>query len=953
MKVFVLGVLVAILGAVLAPAGSASASAKVGSLAIEEYRKDFDVSRPQAEEVLEVQNSAAKADVVGGLEDRLDSRYAGIWFDNEKGEFVVPVLAGTGEQALAPEFDQADLGTSEFRTSPAQSSWEELEAAQRQLDQGLFQSIKEGFIQTFLDPRTNAVVITQARGIGIDAQRDVQRLAAASSVEVDVRTDETERFGGELEACSDPFCGSPLRGGVKIYTPADPNTYCTAGFPAIGTNGNRYLVTAGHCVELYPKAPLNLEWASKDNGLQARFIGVAEQWENALGVPPSVGDWAKIKANGSFWDTGSWTSEIAYWGTPIIGEKGVEGKTAPVNLDYPITGEAANVVGDYACHSGIMTGTSCGFISALNVTITAGGLIEYGLNRLENACSIPGDSGGPYFIGHSALGLHVYSEGSGFCGKSLFYSDILKATAALKVSIAPPAPHVTISATALNGNPGWATVKGGVQTTNGIVVNGKTINVKLFKWESNAWSLKATLPTTVNNNNYEIKDWNGVGPGQWLAKAVFPAQGGLGESTSDETHEGSFTVKDGYRIVNKNSGKCLDVYYASKENGASTKQQYCADPTVFENQVFTLAPEGNGYLRLKPRHSGGCLEIAGASQENTALLQQWACNGSAQQSWQPVTLETVGGTQYIRLIAKHSGKCLDVLAGSKADGASVGQWECNTTAQQKWSLQSVDSAPVATETFATAPEYERLNGQPGYATVRGWVKTGYYGIPAGDNWVNLNYEKEVSPGNFSLIKTNHPTLNSEGFYEVQYEGLAAGNWRIWTGFQGSTAASPALAASQSPKVSVQINSGYRFVFRHSGKCLTLSGNNPAAGTPIVQWACNASASPGDGQVFTLVPMGNGYFEVKVNSSGRCLDVKEWSQSPGTWLRQYDCWGPEQSNQLWQVVPIAGQSPWNAFMVKHSGQCADVYASSTANGANVVQWYCNWGGQQQWSFQGVN
>ncbi len=524
-----------------------------------------------------------------------------------------------------------------------------------------------------------------------------------------------------------------------------------------------------------------------------------------------------------------------------------------------------------------------------------------------------------------------------------------------KCSLSDPSPlsgtQTEVEASALNGNPGWATVKGHV--FSGVTVNNKVVNINLKKKEGGSYVFKSSIQVPVNNNSYELKDWNGVGPGEWVAKVVFPAQAPYGESSSIEATEGHFLVKDGYRIVNKNSGKCLDVYYASKENGASTKQQYCADPTVFENQVFTLAPEGNGYLRLKPRHSGGCLEIAGASQENTALLQQWACNGSAQQSWQPVTLETVGGTQYIRLIAKHSGKCLDVLAGSKADGASVGQWECNTTAQQKWSLQSVDSAPVATETFATAPEYERLNGQPGYATVRGWVKTGYYGIPAGDNWVNLNYEKEVSPGNFSLIKTNHPTLNSEGFYEVQYEGLAAGNWRIWTGFQGSTAASPALAASQSPKVSVQINSGYRFVFRHSGKCLTLSGNNPAAGTPIVQWACNASASPGDGQVFTLVPMGNGYFEVKVNSSGRCLDVKEWSQSPGTWLRQYDCWGPEQSNQLWQVVPIAGQSPWNAFMVKHSGQCADVYASSTANGANVVQWYCNWGGQQQWSFQGVN
>jgi Ricin-type beta-trefoil lectin domain-like/Ricin-type beta-trefoil lectin domain len=516
----------------------------------------------------------------------------------------------------------------------------------------------------------------------------------------------------------------------------------------------------------------------------------------------------------------------------------------------------------------------------------------------------------------------------------------------------PSPPHLLFSKTTvessvpLNGNPGWVSVRGKVESAQSL--NGKTVNVELKKLEGGVYVTKSTLQTTVTNNSYEISNWEGVGPGEWAARAVFPEQAPFDRSYSNEETEGHFTVRDGYHIVNKNSGKCLDVYYGSKENGASVKQQYCADPTVYQNQVYTLVPAGNGYLKLKPRHSGSCLEIAGASQENTALLQQWTCNGSAQQSWQPVTLEEAGGIQYIRLIAKHSGKCLDVLTGSLADGAAVGQWECNATAQQKWSLQSVDSAPIPTEVTETAPESERLNGQPGYASVHGYVKTGSYGIPSPDNYVNVNYEKEVSANTYQLIKTVHPVLNSEGFYEVRSEGLATGNWRIWAGFQGSGN----LAASQSGKVNVQIKSGYRFVFRQSGKCLSLSGNNPTAGTPIVQWTCSASPSPGDGQVFTLVPAEVGYFNVVVNSTGKCVDVTEWSQSPGTWLRQYSC-GEKQTNQLWQVVPIQGQPGWNAFVVKHSGQCADVYASSTANGAQLVQWPCNWGGNEQWSFQAVN
>jgi hypothetical protein len=945
-------------------AGAAPADAGLDSTEVQEYRNYFEVSADQAAENLATQATAAEADLAGVLEARLESHYAGVWFDNDSGELVVSTLPSTSRSEVEAPISAAGLQPDDFRVAVVNSSWSELESVQAQIGVELRSAMERGLVRMWLDARENVVVVELAQGAMPALVERAERLATVFPGRTEIRSATTPSFDPKPLACRaallEKYCDLPMRGGVAMNVNGDWLYRCTAGFPARGiSDGRRYVLTAGHC------GPVE-NWASMDGGVDIIHQSTEEidSHLHYLGKLQQITwpghDWAKIDATGSYWDQTPWPTRVAYWG---------EYDGTVVHENYEIEGEAKGVQGQFVCHSGATTGTTCGELVATDYDVyyDGNGVWVNDLGVVVGGCAGPGDSGGSVFAGHMALGLlsgGEYDEGDPevegdehYCHEAEWdYSEIGNVTQALGVRILPriddSATQTTIeSATALNGNPGWFSIKGKVKALGGASVNNAKVKVKLLKVENGQWVQKAELEATVNSGVYEINNWNGVGPGEWIAKVVFPAQNGLGESSSAEGLEGGFLVKDGYRIVSKNSGKCLDVYYVSKENGASVKQQYCADPTIFQNQVFTLQPLGNGYLRIVPRHSGGCLEIAVASQYNGALLQQWGCNGSSQQSWQTSFVENAGGAEYIKLIPKHSGKCLDVLGGSTADGASVGQWDCNTTAQQKWTLQSVNSGPVATEVTQTVPESERLNGQPGYASVHGYVKTGYYGIPAGDNWVNVNYEQEVSPGNFSLIKTNHPTLNSEGFYEYKYEGLGAGNWRIWTGFPGSTKAAPALAASQSAKVNIHLGTGYRFKFRHSEKCLSLLGNYATSGTPFVQWSCYANPNPNDGQVFTMVPKGDGYYNLVVNSSGKCVDVTEWSQTPATQIKEYPC-GAAQTNQLWYPTPISGQAPWNAFIVKHSGQCLDNYASGTANGTNAVQWPCNWGASEQWVYQGI-
>ncbi|MEU3700458.1 non-reducing end alpha-L-arabinofuranosidase family hydrolase [Streptomyces griseoviridis] len=73
-------------------------------------------------------------------------------------------------------------------------------------------------------------------------------------------------------------------------------------------------------------------------------------------------------------------------------------------------------------------------------------------------------------------------------------------------------------------------------------------------------------------------------------------------------------------------------------------------------------------------------------------------------------------------------------------------------------------------------------------------------------------------------------------------------------------------------------------------------------------------------------------------SGRCLDVPGASQTDGTYLQLYDCWGG--TNQQWTLTDS------NQLTV-YGGKCLDVPGHATAPGTRVQIWGCSGGANQQW------
>jgi len=73
-------------------------------------------------------------------------------------------------------------------------------------------------------------------------------------------------------------------------------------------------------------------------------------------------------------------------------------------------------------------------------------------------------------------------------------------------------------------------------------------------------------------------------------------------------------------------------------------------------------------------------------------------------------------------------------------------------------------------------------------------------------------------------------------------------------------------------------------------------------------------------------------------SGRCLDVTGQSQTDGTSLQIYDCWGGP--NQQWTL------NSSNSLVV-YGTKCLDVPGHQTAAGTRVQVWTCTGGANQQW------
>lgn len=135
-----------------------------------------------------------------------------------------------------------------------------------------------------------------------------------------------------------------------------------------------------------------------------------------------------------------------------------------------------------------------------------------------------------------------------------------------------------------------------------------------------------------------------------------------------------------FRIVSRNSGKVLDIYHSSNDDGASIVQW---TSNGGYNQQWQVTDLGNGYCRITSRQNGKSLDIKDWSTDDGGIIQQWTFGMTANQQWQVSDI----GSGYVKIISRHSGKALDIKDVSTDDGAILHQWGYVDGPNQQWQLQ--------------------------------------------------------------------------------------------------------------------------------------------------------------------------------------------------------------------------------------------------------------------------
>ncbi|MFF7645221.1 RICIN domain-containing protein [Streptomyces canus] len=194
-----------------------------------------------------------------------------------------------------------------------------------------------------------------------------------------------------------------------------------------------------------------------------------------------------------------------------------------------------------------------------------------------------------------------------------------------------------------------------------------------------SWTLLADRTATTSTSQVQIGQFRAQV--RYVRVTVTGLPAGVWASVRNlEVYDRPFAADLGaFKLVNRNSGKVMDVKDASTSDGAYAIQYpWTGGP----NQQWKLLPTADGFYRLASVKTGKVLESPDGSTQGV-ILDQATDDGGDNQLWKLAPSKTGG---YYRLVNVHNGWCADVEDASTNDAAYVIQWPTTDGPNQDWQI---------------------------------------------------------------------------------------------------------------------------------------------------------------------------------------------------------------------------------------------------------------------------
>lgn len=190
--------------------------------------------------------------------------------------------------------------------------------------------------------------------------------------------------------------------------------------------------------------------------------------------------------------------------------------------------------------------------------------------------------------------------------------------------------------------------------------------------------IQQSSSSTVENtsieqqNSNENREEQQISPNE--AKAQKSDEIDLDKLESSGIPDGTYIIKS---VI---SSKCIAIPEASTISGARLQQLACNDSDAQSFNISRVLPDNA--FRIENINSGKSVQVFARSVDNGGIIEQWDNNEDVSQQF---AFESMGDNQYL-IRSRLSDKVLEVKDSRLDDGAEIQQWEFKNAVNQLWYL---------------------------------------------------------------------------------------------------------------------------------------------------------------------------------------------------------------------------------------------------------------------------